>query len=119
MTNNARPVVSGTALIWAIAAMFIAVVGAVCVIAVAVPDSQNPAGLIGLLLGAFATLVVNIGVLFQLSQVKRNVDYLANGGTDSKVRAAIADVVDDQFLRDDAEPQLTEDRLHRDHAPKA
>lgn len=119
MTNNSRPVVSGTALILAIAAMFIAVTAAVTIIAVAVPESQNPAGLVGLLLGAFATLVVNVGVLFQLGQVKRNVDYLANGGTDSKIRAAIADVVDARYIRDDAQPQLTEDRLHRDHAPKA
>lgn len=96
-TAPARVSVSGTTLILAIAAMFIAVVGAVTIISVAVPDSQNPSGLIGLLLGSFATLVVNIGVLFQLSQVKQQVNQTAddtqkvvqqtNGSLDARIRA--------------------------------
>lgn len=53
----------------------------------------------------------------RMEAVDEKVDYLANGGTDAKVRAGIADVVKDEFLKDDAEDQLQADRAHRDASP--
>lgn len=38
---------------------------------------------------------------------------LANGGLDSKVRAAVADVVNPSYLRSDAAPLIDEDRRKR------
>lgn len=49
--------------------------------------------------------------------INTKVDYLANGGTDAKVRAGIADVVRPEFLRDDSGDQIAADRVHRDASP--
>lgn len=80
MSNmNGRPVVSGNALVWAIAAMFIAVVAGVVALSIGLPESQNPAGLAAQLLGSFAALVAVLGTLFTVRQVKASVEQI---GTD-------------------------------------
>lgn len=98
MSNtNGRPVaISGAALIWAIAAMFIALVAAVVAISIGVPESANPAGLIAQLLGSFATLVVALGAFFKIGRVEQQVSDTAedtqriveqtNGQLDARIR---------------------------------
>lgn len=49
--------------------------------------------------------------------IDAKVDYLANGGTDAKLRAGVADVVRPEFLRDDVSDQLAADRVHRANGP--
>lgn len=102
-TNNDRPAVSATALVWAVAAMFIAVVAAVVAISIGVPESANPGGLIAQLLGSFATLVVALGALFKIGKVERQVNDTAedtqriveqtNGQLDARIRTLSYDSV--------------------------
>lgn len=66
--------ISGTALVWAIAAMFVAVLASVVAIALGLPESQNPAGLIAQILMAFAALTGVVGTLFTVRGVKRQVE---------------------------------------------
>lgn len=53
----------------------------------------------------------------QLERTDEKVDYLANGGTDAKIRAGIADVLRPDLLKPDATEQLTADRVHRASTP--
>lgn len=66
--------ITGATLVWAITAMFIAVVGAVVILVLALPDSQNPAALVGQLFAAFAALIGVIVTLFKVSRVERKMD---------------------------------------------
>lgn len=94
-SDRVGAVVSGTALVWAIAVMFSVSVAAVTVIAVVV-DSDKATLLIGQVLGSFATLVVALGALFKIGQAaqtaketKEAVDQVAentNGKLDARVR---------------------------------
>lgn len=95
-TNDGRPIVSGNALIWAIAAMFIAVVAACVALAIGLPESQNAAGLAAQLLTAFAGLVASLGALFGISKVRERVDRIAsdvnavrNGEMEGKLQAVL------------------------------
>lgn len=47
------------------------------------------------------------------------VEYLTNGGTDAKVRAGLADIIDPRFLKPDVGEQLEADRAHRAASPAA
>lgn len=50
--------------------------------------------------------------------VDEKVDYLANGGTDAKMRAGIADVIPESMLKTEyVTDQLDADRAHRDATP--
>lgn len=88
-TNGSNVAISGTALVWAIAAMFVAVLAAVVAIALGLPESQNPAGLIAQILMAFAALTGVIGTLFTVRGVKRQVE--AVEGKVDQAAAASAD----------------------------
>ncbi len=106
--------VSSNVMIIAVMAMFVCVVGSITLMAIAVEDGERLESLVGQLL---ASLPPTLGVLVLLSKVHgmgQQVDFLANGGTDAKVRAAVADVIDPDLLRDDAHDQLAVDRAVRD-----
>lgn len=107
--------VSGTALIWAIVAMFIATVGGVVILAVALPESQNPAALAGQLLGSFALLLTGLGTLFTVQRARKQVEQVAqdtaeirdqtNGKLDARIHtmayAAMTQALEDRLTDDD------------------
>jgi hypothetical protein len=113
--DDGRPVVpiSGATLVWAIVVMFLALVGASVILALALPDSQNPAALVGQLFAAFAALMGIIVTLFKVSKIEKKVDANAvatdrvveqtNGGLHravrqisyESVRKALADHLED------------------------
>jgi hypothetical protein len=124
-TDGDRVSISGATLVWAIAAMFIAVVAAVVALSIGLPESQNPAGLVAQLLGSFAALVAVLGTLFSVRRVSAKMDQVVedtaeireqtNGQLDHRVRTlsyesmrqALVDHLDD----DDVNPDST-DRPH-------
>lgn len=69
-------------------------VAGVVVIAVAAPESSNPASLIGLLLGAVGTFITSVLALVKISGVERQVTDLSNGKMDQKIRDGVAAVLD-------------------------
>lgn len=110
--------ISGTALVWAIAAMFMALLAAVVAIAIGVPESRNPSGLVAQLLAVFSTLLASIGILFSVQRVGRKVDQvattaheLANGVGDAKFTAAVHRALDQraqgQLMADDVTDPAT------------
>lgn len=124
-TNASGVNISGTALVWAIAAMFIAVLAAVVAIALGLPESQNPAGLIAQILMAFAALTGVLGTLFTVRGVKRQVEQLdhalnataqdtqqivrqTNGNLDKRIReigyASMRQALQDHLEDDDKAP---------------
>lgn len=116
MNDTTGPAVSGTALIWAIAAMFVAVVAGVVILAVALPEDGNPAALVGQLLASFATLTVALGALFKIGKVEQKVDGTAedtqrivkqtNGNLDQRIRTlsydAMRTALEDHLADEDA-----------------
>lgn len=110
MKNNSTPVV---AIAIAVVTCF-AIAGAV-VIAVAIPEGGNPGSLIALLLGSLAPTIATLAALMKVNAVAEHVEYLANGGGDAKNRAALADVLKPELLKDDDETAalLASDRVHR------
>lgn len=105
--------VSGTVLIICAAATFCVVIGVSGLVFVAVDESKNPVGLVAMFLAAFSAFMTSIATLVTVGKIKAQVDYLANGGSDAKARAALADVLNPSLIRDDAQEQLVADRIHR------
>lgn len=70
-------------------------------------------GFTGTTLALLATLARVGAVDAKVDSVTESVDYLANGGTDAKIRAGIADVVKEDFIKDDVGEQLDADRATR------
>lgn len=117
-TSGRTVAISGTALVWAIAAMFIAVVGAVVVLAVALPDARNPAALVGQLLASFALLTTTVVGLFKIGKVERQVNDTAentqqivrqtNGQLDARVRKisydSVRQALEDHLTQEDNKP---------------
>lgn len=109
--------VSGNTIVWAIAAMFIATVGAVVALAIGLPDSQNLAGLASQLLVAFAALVASLGTLFKVSRVEQKVDASAedtavvreqtNGGLHRAIREISYESMQKALREHLDEPDLT------------
>lgn len=111
------PVQSGPStnvIILAVMAMFVCVVGSITLMAIAVEDGARLESLVGQLLAALTPTIATVALLAKVHGVGRQVDFLANGGTDAKVRAAVADVIDPDLLRDDAHDQIAVDRAVRD-----
>lgn len=99
--------ISGTALVIAIAAMFIATIAAVVALALGLPEAQNPAGLAAQLLGSFAVLVTALGTLFTVTRRIQKLDQAVtdsaadtrrvvqqtNGNLDSRIRSLSYDAM--------------------------
>lgn len=105
---------SGNVLVVTIAGMFICVIAAATLLSVAVEDGARVESLIVIMLASLTTTIAAVAGLYVSVGTKRQVDFLANGGTDSKIRAGIADMVHPEFLRDDVSDQLAVDRAVRD-----
>lgn len=114
------------AVVLAIAAGFVTIVAAATVVFLA--DSAAAAGFVTpLLTFAGTTFAVVAGLASvgrkqdeqrrQLDDVSSKVEYLANGGTDAKVRAGVADVIRSELLDPKAAEQLAADRAHREAGP--
>ena len=97
--SNNSPAVSGTVLVVALVAAFCFVVAAAVAITVAVPDGGNAGSLITLLLGSFGALVPALVGLVKITGVARQVDDLANGAMDRKIRDGVSDVIKDEHLK--------------------
>lgn len=110
--------VSSGALIGGIVACFVTVVLASVTVVVLVPD-QSAVALTTALLGSLTSTIAVLAALAKVSAVDEKVEYLANGGTDAKIRAGIADVVKPELLRADADTDelLAADRAHRAASP--
>lgn len=111
-------------LVLGIVACFITVVLACTLVALfagdGVADFITPLlGFTGTTLALLATIAKVGDVDSKVQDMKGNVEYLANGGTDAKIRAGIADVVKDEFLKDEDHTveQLAADRIRRDEGP--
>lgn len=105
---------STNVIVAAVAAMFVCVVASITLMAVAVDDGARVESLVGQLLAALTPTIATIALLAKVHGMGRQVDFLANGGTDAKVRAAVADVLDPDLLREDAHDQIAVDRAVRD-----
>lgn len=105
---------SDNVMILAVVMIFASVVASITTMAVAVEDGARLESLATQLLAAVPATLGVLVLLAKLHGVGRQVDFLANGGTDAKVRAAIGDVVDPALLRDDAHDQIAVDRAVRD-----
>lgn len=110
------PKTSTTVLIAGIVACFVTVVLA-CTIVVLFTDKDGVAAFVTPILGFTGTTLALLAAMAKVGDVDRKVEYLANGGTDAKIRAGIADVVKEDFLKDDAAEQLEADRAHRAAGP--
>lgn len=117
---------SSNALVIGIAGCFVAVVTACTAIYIANPAGENITSVLTILLGSLGSTIAVLATLAKVGDVDkrvgdvdRKVDFLANGGTDAKIRAGIADVVKDEFLKDEegTAEQLEADRAHRAAGP--
>lgn len=110
--NQSGP--STNVIVLAVLAMFVCVVGSITLMAIAVEDGARLESLVGQLLATLTPTIATVALLAKVHGVGRQVDFLANGGTDAKVRAAVADVIDPDLLREDAHDQIAVDRAVRD-----
>lgn len=108
---------STTGLVTGIVVMFCFVVAACVAMFIAAPEGSNTATMVTALLGTLAPTVAVLATLGKVQAMDRKVDYLANGGTDAKVRAGVADVLRADLLNPEAADQLDADRRHREHTP--
>lgn len=115
MTSKA----SGNALVLGVVLCFTVVVAACTAIFISNPDGDNVTQLVTILLGSLGSTVAVLATLAKVSTMDQKVDYLANGGTDAKIRAGLADIIRPEFLRDDITVQIAEDRIHRAAGPSA
>lgn len=112
--STPKPAVSSTALVVGVVVVFCFTVAAVVVVAVAVPDGGNAGSLVALLLGSMATTIPAIAALAKISNVQEQVTDLNNGRMDSKIRAAVADVIGPNQVHPPARAQVANDRARRD-----
>lgn len=118
-TSSARPrsYVRSSGLVAGIVACFITVVIACTVALIFAPDGDIVIPFLTMVLGFGGTTVTALITLTQVRSVDQKVDYLANGGMDSKIRAGVADVVRPDLVDPDVERLLQVDREHRAAGP--
>ena len=126
MSSTSKPTVNSTVIVVVVAVMFCFVVAAVVGLVVFAPDGTDVGPTVTALLGSLATVIPIVVTLVKVQsmdakqeKLDRKVEYLANGGTDAKNRAALADVLRPELLKDDPETkaQLEADRAHREAGP--
>lgn len=117
MNSRTNTVVLGAVVI------FVATLGTIVALAFAVDDGARVESLVGLILPAAGTLLLallaldKIGKVDQVVQrVDKTTGELANGLMDSKIRAAVAEVIRDAYVDPSAHQLLEADRRRRDNA---
>lgn len=127
------PGISGNVLVVSLVVAFVAVMGTVIALVLAVEDDARVTSLLGLVLPALASLGVLLGSLYKLTAVAETAEStrerveviasqttdLTNGGLDAKVRAAVADVLADHLIDPGATAQLGVDRARRSRMEKS
>lgn len=108
---------SGNVIVLAVATLASVVVLSVVLLVVFAPKDTDVVGVLTILLGFLTTTIATLVTLGRVQAVDQKVEYLANGGTDAKIRAGIADVVRPELLKPDADEQLEADRAHRAAGP--
>lgn len=109
-----------TAVIYAAALCFCFGITGIVVLVIFAPEGTDIAAVLSQIFTGLAALGGAAVALLTRNKVEtmdKKVEYLANGGTDSKNRAAIADVLKPEFIRDDAADLLDADRIHRTNGP--
>ncbi len=124
----ARPsnTISGTVLLVCLVVMFVVTIAASAAIALAIEDGARATSLIGLLLGSLGALAASVTTLYKVTSLGQVVDDVAqqttdltNGLLDSKVRAAVADVLQPHMIDPAADALLERDRTRRATATEA
>lgn len=113
-----RPKASATVIVVGVVAMFCVVVVAIVALAIFSPKDTDVANLVTILLGSLGSTVAVLATLAKVADVDSKVNYLTNGGMDSKVRAGVADVVRDDLLDPAVADQLEADRANRAAGPR-
>lgn len=108
---------STTVLIRGIVACFVTVVTACTIAIIFAPDGDAVAMFLTMVLGFATSTVAALVTLAKVQAVDEKVDYLANGGMDSKVRAGVADVLKPELVDPDVERLLAVDRATRAAGP--
>jgi hypothetical protein len=93
-----------------------AVAGFVALVLYAPPETDL-VKLLGAIGTGAALVAAQIAQYLKTRQMGKSVEYLANGGTDAKVRAGVADVIDPRYLKAGVKDQLEADRAHRLASP--
>lgn len=88
--------------------------GAAALMVATVEASQRPEGWLALFLAALPGLLTTMVTLARTESIGRQVDDLANGGMDAKIRAGVADTLRPELLDPDQADQLAADYQRRD-----
>lgn len=111
MANQKQP---STALIISVAVVACVAIASVALILVTLEKSELPEGWLGMFLGFLGTTMVAVISLAKIDKIGQQVDDLANGKMDAKIRAGVADVLGDHLIDPAATQQLEADRARRD-----
>ena len=76
--------------------------------------SEVPEGWLALFFGFMGAMLTGLLSAHKLEKIGKTVDDLNNGRADAKMRAAVADVVADQYLDPNQSEQIAQDRIRRD-----
>jgi hypothetical protein len=120
VTTPKPAAISGNVLLLCITLLTCFVVATAALVWLFAPSGSDPTVLVSTLVGTLAPTIAVLGALARLGTVSEQVadvaedtNKLANGLGDSKIRAAVADVLPDHMI-DPASRQLVEaDRLRR------
>lgn len=111
-----------TVLVVGVIIVFCFTVAAVVAISVAVPEGANKGSLVAILMGSLAPTIASLVALAKVSSVSGTVDQVAedttkltNGLMDSKIRAAVADVLPAHLVDPNARAQIASDVERRDN----
>lgn len=123
MSRLPTPVV--VALIVVAGLLGLGVITSLTIVVLFAPDGTDLPALIAAVAAAVvaigtgtATLLKQRGTDARVAGMAESVHYLANGGTDAKMRAGIADVIPERMLKPEyVADQLEADRAHRDATP--
>lgn len=88
---------------------------AVVALVAAAPKDSDVGLLIGVLITGAGGMITSILTLGRTQQIQGTVDDLANGRMDSKIRAAVADILPDHALDPTARDLVERDREVRDN----
>lgn len=111
--NPGQGNVSGSVLVGGVVAMFITTTAASVLLAIFAQESTT---VIAVLFANLAAALPSVLALAKVSNTAEQVDKLANGLMDAKVRAGLADVLPDELIDPDAQHQLRADRARRAQA---
>lgn len=96
------------------AVVAVSFIAALALIIITVDQSQLPEGWLALFVLNTPVLAIQLANMSRTKRIGNQVDDLANGGMDAKIRAGVADTVRDEYLDPSAAPQLARDRARRD-----